>query len=429
MDVTLPYKPYPFMVPILIAPQRFLAIEAHRRCSKTMFACYWLIIQILYCQDWHPRGLFVGPTLENAVNAAWDYLTHFAGFVPGSRINVARREIFFINGGKIKLHGATDPDKVKGSYCSACVCDESAQHPPRMWTEVLRPMLNDKNRTPGRALFIGTTKGKSFFWELTQREHSDPEWKTYRFPASSTGVFSLQQLQEFRREMGDALYNQEFELDPHASIVGALLGRELAIARTENRITRVPYDPNYPVYCAFDLGVGNNMVIWFAQRTRFTVNVLDYHEGNLGVAQNANLIKSKNYCIEALILPHDGANRQQVNNLSLGYQYQNLGFKIIQLQRGTVGQRLDAARSFMSQCVFDANKCAVGLDHLNQFRVVYDDRIGLETERIDKRGGHDHAFDAFSHLALGIPENAGRYTNSELYSLRERDTYANIEIN
>lgn len=426
----LPYDPYDFMLEILLAPERFLAIEAHRRCSKTMFAVYWLILQICNCKSWHPRGAFIGPTLENAYNAAWDYLLHFTAHLPGIKINRSRLTVHFPNGGQIKLYGATDPDKVKGTYLDAVVSDESAQHPPKMWQEVLRPMLNDRGREPGRALFIGTTKGKSWFWELTQREHTDPEWKTWRFPADKTGVFTLKQLEEFRREMGDALFNQEFMLDPHASIVGAFLGAELQRARDDGRITRVPYDPQYPVHLGFDLGVGSNLVIWFMQSTRYEDRFIDYHEGNEGgITGLHNMIRAKNYAIGELWLPHDAPNREKASNMSYDSQWQKLGYRVRSLNRTTIGSRIAAAKAYMSRCAFDAVKCERGLDHLANFKVHYDERLGIESNRIDKRGGHDHAFDAFSHIALSVPDSVRPYTLSELDSLRMRDRSAIMSVN
>jgi hypothetical protein len=409
------------MLPVHEAYTRFLHVQAHRRCGKTLMAVNWLIKEIITCPNWQPKGAFIGPTLGQAFDAAWAYFLYFTRNIPGVTINKSRLTISFPNGAQIKLFGSTDPDRIKGQFFDAVVLDESAQHPPALWREVVFPMLNDKGRQPGRAMFIGTVKGKNFFWELGQRAISDPDWTAWRFPASKTNIFSQAELEARRREMGDAMYNQEMELDVNASIVGAFLGAEMAAAWNDGRITSpVTYNPAYPVYVSFDLGVDMNQVLWFGQKTRDAVRMLDYYEGNEGIAHTANLIRSKGYSIEKLILPHDGPSRERGSNLSIEQSWRAQGFRVESLDRGSVLYRINAAREYVPQCIFDAKKCAAGVDHLSYFKVAYDERLGASKPQIDKRGGHDHAFDSFSHFALGLPLTAGRYTIDELSSLKRR---------
>ena len=50
-----------------------------------------------------------------------------------------------------------------------------------------------------------------------------------------------------------------------ASVEGAYYAPQIAKAEVENRITAIPYEPELPVYTAWDLGMSDNMAIWFFQ--------------------------------------------------------------------------------------------------------------------------------------------------------------------
>ena len=61
---------------------------------------------------------------------------------------------------------------------------------------------------------------------------------------------------------------------------GAIYKAEFEQIRKENRICKVPHDPNLPVYTSWDLGILDSTAIWFFQIYGKEVRVIDYYEAN-----------------------------------------------------------------------------------------------------------------------------------------------------
>src|SRR5947207_11891663 len=89
-----------------------------------------------------------------------------------------------INGSRIRLYGADDPDRLRGLYLDGVVLDEYAEMNPAVWHEVIRPALSDRQ---GFATFIGTPKGKNALWKLWSAARDDPSWYALMLRASDTG--------------------------------------------------------------------------------------------------------------------------------------------------------------------------------------------------------------------------------------------------
>src|SRR5262249_8034014 len=142
-----------------------------------------------------------------------------------------------INGARVRLYGADDPDRLRGLYLDGVVLDEFADMSPAMWHEVVRPALSDRG---GFATFIGTPKGKNAFWELWREARRDPAWFTLELKASQTGLIGPAELAQARRQMGEDRYAQEYECSFEAAIKGAFYAEELRRAAEEGRIGNVP---------------------------------------------------------------------------------------------------------------------------------------------------------------------------------------------
>lgn len=61
---------------------------------------------------------------------------------------------------------------------------------------------------------------------------------------------------------------------------GAIYKSEFEQIKRENRICKVPHDPNLPIYTSWDLGILDSTAIWFFQIYGKEVRVIDYYEAN-----------------------------------------------------------------------------------------------------------------------------------------------------
>jgi len=80
-----------------------------------------------------------------------------------SGVNTNDGWIQLINGRKVYIKGADNPDSLRGIGLSYVVLDEYADMRANVWSEILDPALMDYE---GDALFIGTPKGKNHFYKM-----------------------------------------------------------------------------------------------------------------------------------------------------------------------------------------------------------------------------------------------------------------------
>ena len=258
------YEPRAQFVPFHRRTQRFACLVCHRRAGKTVASINELQEGAHRCDLIRPRFAYIAPFLRQAKAVAWDYLR--AAVAPLRRCGAGTHEtelrVDYYNSGQVRLYGADNADALRGIYLDGVVLDEYADMDPRVWSEVIRPALADRQ---GWAVFIGTPKGRNAFFELWRRALADKDWFSLMLKASETGLIAEAELALARRELSEEQYAQEFECSFDAAIIGAYYGKLMAQAERDRRIAGVPYDPAALVWTSWDLGIRDASAIWFAQ--------------------------------------------------------------------------------------------------------------------------------------------------------------------
>ena len=196
-------------------------------------------------------------------------------------------------------------------------------------------------------------------------------------------------------------FDQEWLLSTDAAIKGAYYTTQLAAAREEGRITRVPYDPAQPVDTDWDLGMGDKTAIWFTQSLRSgEVRVIDYYENDgEGIPHYASVLQAKRYVYGQHCAPHDIRVRELGTGESRLETAQSHGIKFQVTANIGVDDGIDAARLLLPRCWFDAEKCSVGLEALTFYRKAFNERQQTFTER-PVHDWSSHGADAFRGLAV-----------------------------
>ena len=290
--------------------------------------------------------------------------------IPGVIFNKSELSVA-IGSAKIYLSGADNPDALRGIWLDSVVLDEYAQMAPRMFTEIIRPALADRQ---GRALFIGTPQGKNAFYALYNRaEELEGWWRDY-LPVTETDCLDKRELMAARREMSAAEYDQEFLLSWSAAIQGAFFGHEMKAAEDEGRITKVPYDKSLPVDLSFDLGMANRTVVWYMQTVGAEIRAIrcDAFEAT-GLPDIIAAIRSRGYSyIRERIAPHDIRVRELGTGQSRFEIAQKLGFDFTVCRNIPVIDGIEAVRSMIPRVWFDAELCKDGIEALTQYRTEKD---------------------------------------------------------
>ena len=346
-------------------------------------------------------------------------------------------QIVFHNGSTFQLVGSDNPDSLVGSPPVGIVFSEYALSNPSAWG-YLRPILLENG---GWAAFNSTPRGKNHFktmCDLAEKSQIvrvdgtiDPAgWFYSVATVDDTDVFTSSQLAEelyeyqktYGEDFGRALWLQEYYVSFDAAIPGAYFAEQIVMARKENRIGVVPWEPSVPVHTGWDLGRTDDTVIWWFQVFGGEPRIIDYHASNgKDVEHYAQVLEKKRiergFTMGTNYLPHDARPRTLASPRSVLQQFQeankDLGGR---LGRFVIAPRLDkqeqiqAARATLAAAWNDEARCGDGIEALAQYHREWDEvaRVFKDTPAHDWAS---HPADAF--MTVGVSWRAAREQREE----------------
>lgn len=425
--IVIPYKPRPLQAALheQLRQRRWSVVVTHRRFGKTVMAINHLLRLALEDTTGNGRYSYIAPNRVQAKAVAWDYLKNYASVVPGVRFNETELRADFPSGSRITLLGTELVDNLRGLYFDYICMDEYADHPERAFTEILRPSLSDRK---GGCLFVGTPRGHGPFYKLYEAARNEPKsagWFTKVYRASETGVLDEEELAAAKGMMSEDAYEQEFECSWSANIPGAVYGKTLSKIEAKGQICQVPYDTNYKVHTAWDLGIGDSTVIFFYQILRGgAVHIIDHYEARgEGLEHYAGVLDEKGYLYGRHYAPHDIEVRELGTGKSRREIAWNLGINFHVAPKLPLEDGIHATQTLLPRCYFDAKKCAKGLEALRHYHRVYDER--KQTFRTSPN--HDwssHSADAMRMLAVSIEEERDRFKPTQVIADSSYDPFA-----
>jgi hypothetical protein len=333
---------------------------------------------------------------------AWDYLRDAMSLLrkAGATVNETELRADYPNGGQVRLYGADNPDALRGFYLDGVVLDEYADMDPRVWPEIIRPCLSDRE---GWAVFIGTPRGRNSLFKIWQQSRTQPGWFSLMLKASESGLLPQDELAMARADLPEDKYAQEFECSFDAAIAGSYYGKLMAQAESERRIASVPHDPAVMVWTGWDQGIRDATAIWFAQIVGCEIHIIDYYEASgVDLAHYVRHLARLPYIYAGHIVPHDARARELATGKSRIEVMEGLGLKNLRIAPAhRIEDGIDAVRMFLPKCWFDAGRCARGIEALKLYRSGQDDKLQVPKPN----PVHDwtsHAADAFRYLAMTL---------------------------
>ena len=401
-DIKLKYRPRSVFEDYHNRKERWAVIVAHRRCGKTVACINDLIVKALIENKPHAQYAYIAPYYSQAKSVAWRYLERFSEPVL-AKSNQSELWVELINGARIRLFGADNPDSLRGNFLDGVVLDEMADMKPSLWGEIIRPLLADRL---GWATFIGTPKGHNAFYDIYNEATKKPNWYTKVLRADQTNLLAQSELDDAKASMSDNQYEQEFLCSFEAAILGAYYGQEMRRITDLERITTVDYDPMFPCHTALDLGFNDSTSIWWFQVVYGEIRVLDHHSSNgQPISFYIGLLAQKEdefgYKYGYHYLPHDAraktlasGGKSIIEQIAAKIDIKHL--KIVpnlSLQDGIQATRLALTRAW-----FD-NRCEEGIECLRQYQREWDDDKKVFRDR-PKHDWTSHSADAFRYLSI-----------------------------
>ena len=193
------------------------------------------------------------------------------------------------------------------------------------------------------------------------------------------------------------------------SVEGVILAKQMTIARAQNRITRVPYRPEIPVNTFWDLGVNDDLAIWFHQAVGLMDHFIDYFECS-GEPYSFVLaeMQRRGYLYGHHFLPHDVEQRKPGALVveTPKQMLEGLGLKNIHVVPRTpdlMAAGIPALKEDFVNYLFDEEKCAPGILHIDNYRKSWNEKMGVWSHAPHKNG-HQHAADALRQKAQAREE-------------------------
>lgn len=366
------------------------------------------------------------PQASQARKAIWDAVNPHTGkrrideaFPLELRKTTRNQEmqIEFVNGSTWQVVGSDNYNSLVGSTPAGVVYSEWALANPAS-RAYLRPMLAENG---GWQLFITTPRGRNHAFTTYEAAKKDPNAFAQRLTAYETGVLSAERLAEERNayiaeygpEMGQGLFDQEYMCSFDAAILGAVLGRWMASAEEQGRVTHDVFDPyGAPIEISSDLGFRDTSSWWFWQPRHDGYGVVGYLgasglDADDWIERLQHYIRKRGMKLGRIWLPHDAKNKTfSAKNSPLERFLAAFGAdRVSMVPQTKIEHRTNAARRIISRCWFDEAECGDGLDGLVSWQYKYDDELKV----FSKEPQHDwasHPGDAFSYGAQMLEERA-----------------------
>lgn len=220
-------------------------------------------------------------------------------------------------------------------------------------------------------------------WYVTQRRQTfagDQQMMHQEFPSTFEEAFSV-------------------------SLEGAYYAAQLAQARKEGRITRLPVLPDVPCYTAWDIGNSDGTAIWVVQRVGHEWRCTHFYEAwGEPYSHAVRWLQGLGLVWDRMYLPHDADHVRQgeIVNKSPRQMLETLmpGVRFEVVPRiEDVNWGIQQTRDFFPMLWFDEERCKDGLIHIEAYRRKWNDRQACWSSEPDKTGGHSEAADALRQLA------------------------------
>ena len=196
--------------------------------------------------------------------------------------------------------------------------------------------------------------------------------------------------------MSKDLYEQEFECSFQAAITGSYYGTIIEDLVREKRMVSNLYDEDIDVETWWDLGINDQTAIWFVQRYKKEIRLIDYYENTShGLDHYADVLKNKGFEYSTHIFPHDVKVRELGNYAKTRLEaLLDLGIVGEVAPKLSIEDGIESVRRNLINCWFDKDKCGTGIEYLKAYQKKWDDKAQVFKSK-PQHSYASHCADAF----------------------------------
>tara|TARA_R110000803_G_scaffold56695_1_gene114068 strand:+ start:1031 stop:2518 length:1488 start_codon:yes stop_codon:yes gene_type:complete len=389
----LNYEPRQEMVAFHQRHQRYAFLICHRRYGKTVACIAELVIRALYTKKKQAQYAYVCPFRTQAKAVAWNYLVEMTQGV-AIDVKVSELSVTLPNGAKIWLTGSDNVNALRGLYLDGVVLDEFGQSRPDLLEAVIMPCLLDRK---GWLVIIGTAYGRlNKFFDYYEKSRDDDEWFHADIKVADSNVIPLDEQRRIRDAISEAKWNQEFQNDFSAELVGTYYASLVNDLEQRQKInTTTVWDVDLPVQVAFDIGRSDNTCAWFFQETAHGIKWIDFYTNNGESASHyIDMLKDKPYNLSRVHLPHDAkamtfsTDKSALEQFVHAFEHQDTLVGLV--PKLSVADGIEAARQVLKHSEFNGETCYYGIECLRVYRKKFDEI----NQVFSNKPLHDYSSDA-----------------------------------
>jgi len=267
-----------------------------------------------------------------------------------------------------------------------------------------------------------TPRGKNWFYDLYQIAQRSPDWFCYKLTLEDTDHISVQEIENeiASVEISRELANQEYWTSFDKGQEGAVYGKYIDKMRLDGRITLVPWESNFPVHTAWDLGIRDATSIIMFQVIGTSIRIIDCYENtSVGLEHYIKRLMQMDYQWGRHIAPHDIAVRELGTGMSRLEKARELGISFKVAKKLSLEDGIEAVRSTLPKIYIDENKCSSLIKALENYHYEFDSKRNVYSPK-PIHDSYSHFADSVRYLCISLAF-VRRGTTPEELDKRYRD--------
>lgn len=365
---------------------RFRVLRCGRRWGKTTLSAEEIKGYAIFRES---RIAYIANTYQQARDILWQTLKNEMRPVT-VEVNESRLELIVRNQlgttSTIVLRGWESVDTLRGQSFDFLVLDEvaSMRNFWLNWQEVLRPTLTDRK---GAAMFLGTPKGYNHFYDLSNLELTDTNWKSFHYTSYDNVHLDPEEIDAAKASTPADRFGQEYLAQFHKA--EGLVYKEFM--RDRNTYETLP-EGKFVKVAGLDFGYTNPAALLdiYTDGEAFYVEEEWYKTGRTD-AQIAEYARAQVY---EGIYP-DPENASGVEEL----RQQGLNVREVIKGKGSVERGIQKVRELLLNGKLKVNKkCKAVIGEFESYSYPEEDGEKNANEIPIKKG--DHAMDALRYVVM-----------------------------
>ena len=374
-------------------PNRFRVVVGGRRLGKSYLSINELA---KFARKPNQRCLYVAPTYRQAKTVIWDDLKTMLYAVNWiKKVNESDLSILLVNGSKITIRSSDNKDALRGGKYNFIVLDECADMDPDTFFTCLRPTLSDSK---GHALFIGSPKGRNWFYDLWVSAGATDDWNAHQFTTIEGGQVDAEEIEAAKRDMDERQFQQEY-MATFVDYAGVIY-----YAFSEDNVqpfNKISLTPREPIYVGIDMNINPMSAVIGVINKSGVLHIID--ELEIYSSNTNELVQEiKARYPHRLINAFPDASGQALKTSAAGITdhiiLQNAGFKVrVGNTNPPVVDRINSVNSLLCNTQQE-RKLLIdpSCKRLRECLIKHTYKEG--TRQPNKTDGYDHLLDAMGYL-------------------------------